>query len=109
MDSEVVAQIIEDIHMDETSPDFYNNEQALRSVVKLAYLSAVDYYSKIDELPTDKGYADIIFWPQKTALCPALIVELKWNKSSENATNQIIDKNYDTKSKEHTCKSTRLK
>ena len=38
MDSEVVAQIIEEIHTDETAPDFYNNEQALISVVKIAYI-----------------------------------------------------------------------
>lgn len=127
MDSEVVSQIIEDIHMSETAPDFYNNEQALRSVIKLAYISAMDYYTKIEELPTGKGYADIVFWPKKGALCPALIVELKWNKTSDKATDQIIDKkydqifkgftgevllvgiNYDSKNKSHSCKITKMK
>jgi hypothetical protein len=94
MDSTTVAQIIEEIHMDEAAPDFYNNEQALRSVVKIAYISAVDYYAKIEELPTGKGYADIVFWPPKNVSCPALVVELKWNKTSEAATEQIIQKKY---------------
>ena len=126
MDSDTVAQIIEDIHMDEAAPDFYNNEQALRSVVKIAYISAVDYYAKIEELPTGKGYADIVFWPKKDVSCPALIVELKWNKTSEAATDQIIQKkysnvfkrfsgdvlivgiSYDARTKTHSCDIRRL-
>jgi hypothetical protein len=126
MDSETVAWIIEEMHMSETSPDFYNNEQALRSVVKMAYISAVDYYDKIEELPTGKGYADIVFWPKKNATCPALIVELKWDRSSKEAVDQIIDKqysnvfsgfsgevlavgiNYDSRTKDHTCEITKL-
>ena len=34
----------------------YNNEQALRSVVIMAYLSSVDYYEKFQELSSGKGY-----------------------------------------------------
>ncbi|WP_050008304.1 AAA family ATPase [Butyrivibrio sp. WCE2006] len=120
-DCEVVAGIIEDMHMDEIAPDFYNNEQALRSVIKMAYISAVDYYTKIEELPTGKGYADIVFWPKKDVKCPALIVELKWDKTVDKATKQIFEKqygralkeyngdilfigiNYDSKSKKHEC------
>ncbi len=122
MESDVVAMLIDEMHTDETAPDFYNNEQALRSVVKMAYLSGIDYYFKIEELPTGKGYADIVFWPKKEADCPALVVELKWNKSSETAIDQIIDKkyadifkkyngkvllvgiNYDVNTKHHSCR-----
>ena len=121
-DSDTVAEIIEEIHMSENAPDFYNNEQALRSVIKMAYISAIDYYSRIEELPTGKGYADIVFWPKQKATVPALIVELKWKKSEEAAIRQIDDKkygkvfkgfsgtvlkvgiNYDVKSKKHSCK-----
>ena len=51
----MVAMLIDEMHTDEIAPDFYNNEQALRSVVKMAYLSGIDYYFKIEELPTGVG------------------------------------------------------
>ena len=43
--AEAVAAQIEKIHREETAPLFYNNEQALRSVIKLAYISYKDHYS----------------------------------------------------------------
>jgi len=122
MDEETVAQIIEEMHSEITAPTFYNNEQALRSVIKMAYISSIDYYTRIDELPTGKGFADMVFWPKDYASCPALIVELKWNKSSLAAIEQIDKKqytaifngykgnvlkvgiNYSIKDKNHTCK-----
>ena len=42
MDEEAVAAIIEEAHKEGTAPTFYNNEQALRSVIRLAYISCVD-------------------------------------------------------------------
>ena len=121
MDADAVANIIDDIHNEEIAPNFYNNEQALRSVIKTAYLSSIDYYSKMEELPAGKGYADIIFWPRHGVNRPALIVELKWNKTEEIALNQMKERNYakafsdyhgdillvginyDAKTKRHTC------
>ncbi len=121
MDSDTVAYIIDELHTDMTAPNFYNNEQALRSVIKMAYLSSVDYYTKIEELPTGKGFADIVFFPKPTSDCPALIIELKWDKSSEKAIDQIhnnrysdifkgysgevlfVGINYNSKTKEHSC------
>lgn len=122
MDEDTVAQLVEEMHSEITAPTFYNNEQALRSVIKMAYISSIDYYSRIDELPTGKGFADMVFWPKKKASCPALIVELKWDKSSSKALEQIdnnryadifngfsgsvlkIGINYSTKDKKHSCK-----
>lgn len=122
MDEDTVAQLVEEMHSEITAPSFYNNEQALRSVIKMAYISSIDYYSRIDELPTGKGFADMVFWPKKKASCPALIVELKWDKSSSKALEQIdnnryadifngfsgsvlkIGINYSTKDKKHSCK-----
>ena len=69
------------------------NEE-LRSVIKLAYLAAVDHYIKIEELPSGKGLADIVYLPQRGSPYPALIIELKWNKSDESAIEQIKQKNY---------------
>ena len=122
MDEDTVAQLVDEMHSEITAPTFYNNEQALRSVIKMAYISSIDYYSRIDELPTGKGFADMVFWPKKKASCPALIVELKWDKSSSKALEQIdnnryadifngfsgsvlkIGINYSTKDKKHSCK-----
>lgn len=86
--------MIEEAHNRETAPDFYNNEQALRSVVIMAYLSSVDYYEKFQELSSGKGYVDILFLPRRASGKPALIVELKWNRSAKSAVAQIKAKNY---------------
>ncbi len=94
MDSNEVAELIEEIHSSNTSPDFYNNEQDLRSVIKLAYYSSKDDYFTIQELPTGKGYADIVFLPRRNSDKPAMIVELKWDKSVSGAISQIKEKKY---------------
>lgn len=52
---------------------------------KLAYFSYKDYYLKFEELPAGDGYADIVYFPRKTAPVPALVIELKWNHSAEGA------------------------
>ena len=120
-DGRKVAEIVNEIHNEDTASVFYNNEQALRSVIKMAYLSSMDYYSKMEEIPAGKGVADILFFPKAGSQKPALIVELKWNQSEQKALNQILDKkytsvlkgyqgdillvgiNYNEKSKEHGC------
>lgn len=58
MDEEAVAAAIEEAHRASTSPTFYNNEQALRSVIRIAYISCVDEFLKIEELPSGHGYAE---------------------------------------------------
>lgn len=92
--SEAVAAVIEKIHAEETASLFYNNEQALRSVIKLAYFSYKDYYVKFEELPSGDGYADIVYLPKKMSPAPALVIELKWNQSAEGAIRQIKKKSY---------------
>lgn len=89
-----VAEIIERIHDSDAGPDFYNNEQALRSVLKLGYLSAIDDYVSIQELPTGKGYADIALIPRLGGSKSAVVVELKWNKTERSAIDQIKKRNY---------------
>ena len=76
------------------APQFYNNEQALRAIIKYAYVAAVDRYVKIEEMPGGKGIADVVFLPVKPSELPAMVVELKWNKSSGGAIAQIKEKNY---------------
>ena len=93
MNVEAVARQIEKIHGEEASL-FYNNEQALRSVIKRAYFSYADEYMKFEELPAGDGHADIVYLPKKDAPLPALVIELKWNKSAKGAIQQIKDRRY---------------
>ena len=126
-DADEVATAIEKVHSQATSPTFYNNEQALRSTIRFAYIAAVDDYVEIQELPSGKGYADIVYIPKKTSNKPAMIIELKWNKTSDGALNQIKQKNYpeivkqlsgnvllvginyDEKTKKHECTIEKMK
>jgi len=121
MDGDEVAQRIETAHQYYANSKFYNNEQALRMVIMLAYVSRVDDYPDLQELPGGKGYADILFFPKKNSLRPALLIELKWNHSAGGAIEQIKENgycdavkgyggdillvgiNYDENSKTHTC------
>ena len=89
-----VVKAIEKIRESQYAPNFYNNEQALRYVIKFAYIVCVDKYMQVEELPSGKGIADVVYIPYKETPAPALVIELKWNKSSDAAISQIKDKNY---------------
>ena len=91
---EAVAAQIEKIHEEETSPLHYNKEDSLRSVIKLAYYTYRDHYLMWEELPAGTGYADIVYMPRKDSDWPALVVELKWNKSADSAIEQILRRHY---------------
>lgn len=71
--------------MSEYAPTFYNNEQSLRYVVKMAYLSCVDQYAKVEELSSGHGQADIMFLPKRISVLPAMLIELKWNSTAGGA------------------------
>lgn len=90
---ECVARQVEKIH-EEESPLYYNNEQALRSVIKRAYFSYGDEYVIFEELPAGAGYADIVYLPKKDSALPALLIELKWNQSADGAIDQIRQRRY---------------
>ena len=97
MDGNAVAGEIEKIHMEFVSVIQYNDENSLSSVLSIAYLSAMQYYFKpIRELPTGRGFADFVFIPKPeySPSYPAMVVELKWNKSVETALQQIKNKQY---------------
>ncbi len=89
-----VATGIERVHNRDCTPLFYNNEQALRSVVKSSLVSAIDDYARIEELPSGKGYADVAYIPKRGSMLPALLIELKWNKPVKAAITQIHEKGY---------------
>ena len=125
-DEETVAELIEQAHQANASILKYNDENALSCVISLAYYSAQKNYTLHREMPAGKGFADIVFEPNRNCNLPALIVELKWGHSAEEAVEQIKQKdyldclqnysgevllvgiNYD-KEKHHTCKIERIK
>lgn len=100
--ADTVAQAIEQVHDSNSSVLNYNNEQSLRFIILIAYYYAKEQYEIIQEMPTGKGFADIVFIPKKnidTTAYPPMIIELKWEQSAETAINQIKARNYPEKLK----------
>ncbi len=59
-----------------------------------AYYSTNAYYmNPVLELPTGKGFVDVVYLPKPGINKPALLVELKWNKSAQRAIRQIKETN----------------
>lgn len=103
-----------------------NNEISLGSVIALAYYSACKDYILIREMPAGNGFSDMVFLPRRASLKPALVVELKWDKTAQGAISQIKSKqygsvlkdyrgnmllvgiNYDKKSRRHQCRIERF-
>ncbi|MDR1765616.1 MAG: ATP-binding protein [Lachnospiraceae bacterium] len=93
-DAATVASLIEKAHR-ETSHLTYNDENALAYTVSLAYYAARQFYTIIREMPSDKGYADMIFLPLRSHPDkPAMVIELKWDQTAQGAIRQIKDRNY---------------
>lgn len=93
-DSESVAKRIDEVHLANTSVLAYKNELSLSCVITLAYYVARKDYTLIRELPSGKGFADIAFLPRRHTDKPALIVELKWDRSAQGAISQIRERKY---------------
>ena len=90
-----VAELIELAHDTYTSILKYNDENSLSCVLTMAYFTAPGYYNIIREMPTGKGFADFVFVPRANAgYRPAMIVELKYNKSADTAIKQIKENRY---------------
>ena len=120
-DEEYIATSLDKAHIRTTNPHTYNNEASFQSAIGLAYFYANTKYTVIKELPTGKGYADLALIPYVPNI-PAIIIELKNNKSAESALQQIKERkyddilehysgkmlfvgvNYDEKTKAHECK-----
>ncbi len=93
-DARAVAETIAMVHDSNYAPHFYNDEQALRATVRYAYITCVDQYIRIEELPSGHGCADLVYIPKRRSSLPAMIIELKWNKTAEGAISQIKNRNY---------------
>lgn len=90
-----VAELVELAHETYTSIIKYNDEKSLSCVLTMAYFTASAYYNIVREFPSGKGYADLVFIPRANAgTRPAMIVELKYNKSADSAIQQIKERRY---------------
>lgn len=124
--ADAVAAAIDLVHDSGTSILKYNDENSLACVLRLAYFSARKDYTMIRELPTGKGFADIVLLPNRNVDKPAVVLELKFSHSADTAIAQIKEKryagmlldyvgsvllvgiNYDKKTKHHECLIERL-
>jgi len=121
LQSDKVAEMIEQAHQENVSILKYHNENSMTCVLSLAYYSAKKNYIMYRELAGGKGFADLVFIPRKGCETPAFIAELKWDNSAKTAITQIHEKqyvnclqdytgevilvgvNYDKDTKKHTC------
>ena len=95
LNSEAVAKIFDEAHQDHTSILTYNNENSLANVIAISlFLSTTNTYNVVRELPTGKGYADLVYLPKPGVNKPALLIELKFDKSAQTAITQIKEKSY---------------
>jgi len=93
-DSMTVAKMIDSFH-DDSSHLKYNDENSLAQVIDTAYFRTKDFYTKTRELPTGKGFADVVYTPRPNhSDKPAMLIELKWDKSADTAISQIESKGY---------------
>ena len=125
-DEKAVAQGVDAAHDENTNILSYNNENSLACVLSLAFYSARNEYIFHRELPSGKGFADIVLLPRNQVNKPAILLELKYDKSANSAIHQIHQKeytgkvmqhtkeiilvgiNYDAKTKKHECKIEKL-
>ena len=125
-DSEAVARGVEIAHDENTSVLSYNDENSLACVLSIAYYYAKNNYIVHRELATGKGFADLVLVPRKNVESPALVIELKVDKTADAAIDQIrrrqypekilqytgnlllVGINYNRDTKQHTCCIERL-
>ncbi len=89
-----VAEALDRAHMEVASVLTYNDENSLACAIGLAYYSARKDYRMVREFPTGRGFADIVFLPLPHTGKPALVVELKYDKTVHAAIQQIKDRVY---------------
>ena len=89
-----VAKALDRTHTEISSILSYNDENALGAAIGLAYYSARKDYILIREFPSGKGFADVVFLPLPHTGKPALVVELKYEKTAYAAIQQIKSRQY---------------
>jgi hypothetical protein len=95
LDENTVAEGVAAIHDETASILKYNDENSLTCTILMAYYSAKAYYmNPLLEMPSGKGFADVVYLPRRSVDKPALVVELKWKQSAEGAIAQIRERKY---------------
>jgi hypothetical protein len=89
-----IARAFDSYHFEASSLLEFNDENSMRCAIVLAYYAAKPFYKIFHELPTGKGFADMVFIPLPTTPFPAIVVELKYDKSADSAISQIKRKDY---------------
>ena len=100
-DAEAVAQAIDVAHSDNTSILSYNNENSMACVLAIAFYAARADYVFHRELPTGKGFADLVLLPRKNVSKPAMVLELKYDGTTGTAIDQIRERRYPEKVAQH--------
>ncbi len=121
-DAATVARMVQEAHIDNTSLIRYSDENSMSCVLSIAYYYAHGDYVFHREYQSGTGFADLVLMPRKNTTTPAIIVELKYNDTTDTAIDQIHQRNYpqkvaeytgdillvaisyDKKTKEHQCK-----
>ncbi|MBQ4407193.1 MAG: PD-(D/E)XK nuclease domain-containing protein, partial [Bacteroidales bacterium] len=94
LDSQYVASSFDDCRPDASSFININSEAAMAVAIRFAYYAAIKDYKIFHELPTGKGFADMVFVPVNKPHRPAIVVELKYDKTAKGAIEQIKRKDY---------------
>ncbi len=89
-----IARAFDDYHFEASSLLEFNDENSMRCAIVLAYYAAKPFYKIFHELPTGKGFADMVFIPLHNSSRPAIVVEFKYDKSADSAIDQIHRKEY---------------
>lgn len=97
-----MTRAIDAAHDEHMSILSYNDENSLACVLSIAYYYARNDYIIHREMASGKGFADLVFIPRKHVDKPALVVELKKDKTADAAIAQIKRKNYPAKVAQYT-------
>lgn len=92
-DTRIMTEILQYVHNTESPLQVYSNEAELASIIKWAYLQAIDFYRIEREDKAGVGYVDYIFYPFRKD-DDVIIIELKVNHTADEAIRQIKERQY---------------
>ena len=101
-DAMTVARMVEAAHSENTSILSYNDENSMACVLSIAYYFAHGDYIFHREFATGKGYADLVLVPRKNVDKPAIVIEMKYGHSADEAMTQIKERRYWEKVSDYT-------
>ncbi len=94
MDADYISEAFDKYRFESSSIIKYKDENSMACAITIAYYAAKRYYKIYREQPAGKGFADMVFVPLHNSTRPAIVIELKHNKSAQGAIDQIKNKNY---------------